>query len=61
MELLFSTGMRISELVNLNLTDFNYDKEKNKILDNKIYILGKGKKQRYVYLTDRSIFYLERY
>ncbi|MBP9758107.1 tyrosine-type recombinase/integrase [Candidatus Dojkabacteria bacterium] len=61
LELLFSTGMRISELVNLNLSDFNYNKEENKILDNKIYILGKGKKQRYVYLTDRSIFYLERY
>lgn len=61
LELLFSTGMRISELVNLDMEDLNYNPSQNKILDNKLYILGKGKKQRYVYLTDRCIFYLERY
>lgn len=61
LEILFSTGMRISELVSLDLEHLNYDSEKNKVLDNKIYIMGKGKKQRYVYLTDRAIFYLERY
>jgi integrase/recombinase XerD len=61
LELLFSTGMRISELVNLDMEDLNYNSSENKILDNKLYILGKGKKQRYVYLTDRCIYYLERY
>ncbi|MBD3363104.1 tyrosine-type recombinase/integrase [Candidatus Dojkabacteria bacterium] len=61
LELLFSTGMRISELVSLDIDDLKYDPERNAILDNKIYVLGKGKKQRYVYLTDRCINYLQRY
>jgi site-specific recombinase XerD len=61
LELFFSTGMRISELVNLNVEDLNYEVEKNKILSEKIYIYGKGKKRRYVYLTKRCIFNLERY
>ncbi|MCL4392771.1 tyrosine-type recombinase/integrase [Patescibacteria group bacterium] len=46
LETLFSTGMRISELVSLNRDQINDD--------GKIYVLGKGKKQRFVYLTDRS-------
>lgn len=53
LEVLFATGMRISELVNLN---------KNQI-DNtgKIFITGKGRKQRFVYLTDRAKQHLELY
>lgn len=61
LELLFSTGMRISELVNLDIEELNYDASTNKILDNKVYILGKGKKQRYVYLTERCIEHIENY
>ncbi|MDQ6986013.1 MAG: tyrosine-type recombinase/integrase [Candidatus Dojkabacteria bacterium] len=59
LELIFSTGMRISEAVNLDR-----DKIKiidGKIADNKMYIQGKGKKERFVYLTDRSIHYLQEY
>ncbi|OGY26651.1 MAG: hypothetical protein A2Z24_03080 [Candidatus Woykebacteria bacterium RBG_16_44_10] len=53
MEVLFSTGMRISELCNLN---------RNQIDDSgKIFIMGKGKKQRFVYLTDRAMDHLSRY
>ena len=53
LEVLFSTGMRISELCNLN---------RNQIDDSgKIFIMGKGKKQRFVYLTDRAIEHLSRY
>jgi len=43
LELLFSTGMRISELMSLNLDQIN--------TDDKLFIMGKGKKQRFVYLT----------
>ena len=45
LEILFSTGMRISELISLN---------RNQI-DNsgRIFIRGKGKKERFVYLTNR--------
>jgi len=59
MELLFSTGMRISELINLNREDLKL--KDNVVKDSKIYILGKGKKQRFVYLTDRCTEFLNRY
>jgi site-specific recombinase XerD len=61
MELLFSTGMRISELISLNREDLKIDKAGQHINDSKIYVFGKGKKQRFVYLTPRCITYLERY
>ncbi|MEA3356839.1 MAG: tyrosine-type recombinase/integrase [Patescibacteria group bacterium] len=53
LEILFSTGMRISELVGLNLEQIN-DR-------GKIFIMGKGKKQRFVYLTARARHYLDEY
>jgi site-specific recombinase XerD len=61
LELLFSTGMRISELVNLNLEDIDITTDRKKIRQGKIYIMGKGKKQRFVYLTERCKKYLEAY
>jgi len=53
LETLFATGMRISELLSL----------KREQLDNtgKIYIMGKGKKQRFVYLTPRAIKHIKDY
>lgn len=53
LETLFATGMRISELLSL----------KREQLDNtgRIYIMGKGKKQRFVYLTPRAISHLKLY
>ncbi|MBT7553496.1 tyrosine-type recombinase/integrase [bacterium] len=53
LETLFATGMRISELLSL----------KREQLDNsgRIYIMGKGKKQRFVYLTPRAIEHLKLY
>ncbi len=53
LELLFSTGMRISELINLNLDQINSE--------GSLFILGKGKKERYVYLTDRALEWLNNY
>lgn len=53
LELLFSTGMRISELINLNMEQINDE--------GKIFIMGKGKKERFVYLTERAKYYLDEY
>lgn len=53
LEVLFSTGMRISELVNLNRNDIDDT--------GRIFIVGKGKKERFVYLTPRANNYLEMY
>ncbi len=53
LEVLFSTGMRISELINLKL-----DRIDN---EGKIFIMGKGKKERFVYLTHRAKKHLENY
>jgi len=53
LEILFSTGMRISELCSLN---------RNQIDETgKIFIMGKGKKQRFVYLTPRAVEHINRY
>ncbi|TSC66936.1 MAG: Uncharacterized protein G01um101472_586, partial [Parcubacteria group bacterium Gr01-1014_72] len=46
LEVLFSTGMRISELLSLNRDQINDT--------GKIFVRGKGKKERFVYLTDRA-------
>lgn len=53
LELIFSTGMRISELVGL----------KRSQIDNqgRIFVMGKGKKERFVYLTNRAQKYLKDY
>lgn len=53
LEVLFATGMRISELVSLNRSQIDST--------GRIFIMGKGKKQRFVYLTPRSIKSLEQY
>jgi site-specific recombinase XerD len=53
LEILFATGMRISELCNL---------ERNQIDGSKgILITGKGRKQRFVYMTRRAMHYLSLY
>ncbi|MCA9379396.1 tyrosine-type recombinase/integrase, partial [Candidatus Dojkabacteria bacterium] len=59
LELIFATGMRISEVVNLDLEQIRF--KEGKILDDRVYILGKGKKQRFVYLTPRATIFLEEY
>lgn len=47
MELLFSTGLRVSELVNLNRDSINLDK-------GEFSIRGKGQKDRPVYMSDSA-------
>lgn len=54
MELLYATGIRVSELVNIKINDID--------LSNKqIVILGKGKKERIVYFNDVCLSYLKKY
>ncbi len=53
LEALFATGMRISELLSLNRDQINET--------GKIFIRGKGKKERFVYLTDRAKMILNQY
>jgi integrase/recombinase XerD len=53
LEILFATGMRISELINLDLDQINSE--------GKIFIVGKGKKERFVYLTPRALAWLDKY
>ena len=53
LEVLFSTGMRISEII--NLPKAQVDKT------GKIFIKGKGKKERFVYLTERAKKHLDSY
>lgn len=53
LEMLFATGMRISELIGLNLDQIN--------TEGHMYIVGKGKKERSVYMTPRSLEWLNNY
>ena len=53
-ELLYSSGIRISEAINIKLKDINRD-------DKSIRILGKGNKMRIVYFGDYAKEYLDSY
>lgn len=54
LELLWATGMRISELSGLNFGDLNLE-------HNEIRVFGKGSKERIILVTDRAKNFLERY
>jgi len=53
LEILFASGMRISELINLKTNQI--DKT------GRIFIQGKGKKQRFIYLTERARKHIDNY
>jgi integrase/recombinase XerC len=54
LELLWATGMRISELSGLNFENLNLE-------NNEITVFGKGAKERIVLVSDRAKNYLQRY
>lgn len=58
LELLFSTGLRIAELVSINRDQIKI-KEKNEDLE--IVITGKGNRPRPVYISPRALKYLKEY
>ena len=53
LEVLFSTGLRVSELVFLNVDDVNLN-------SGEFTVVGKGKKVRTVYLSPRAIDWIKR-
>ena len=54
MELLFSTGLRVSELASLNRESVN-------LKSKEFSVIGKGRKVRVVFMTDRSKEHLQNY
>lgn len=54
LELLFSTGMRISELVSLNRDQLNLKRKE-------VGVIGKGRKPRVVFLSESAVHWLDRY
>jgi len=54
LELLFSTGLRVSELASLNIEDINFER-------GEIAILGKGKKLRVVFISQNALYWLDQY
>jgi site-specific recombinase XerD len=53
LETLLATGMRISELLSINRNQLNSD--------GKLFITGKGRKQRFAYLTARAVTHIQAY
>ena len=58
LEAFFSTGLRIAELVSLNLEQFNSLKDKR---DMELGVIGKGAKPRVVYFSERALNYIRKY
>lgn len=54
MEMLFSTGLRVSELCRLNREQVNLQR-------GEFGVIGKGGRARVVFLSDRAIIWLEKY
>lgn len=54
LEVLFSTGLRVSELVSLNRDEINLDRKE-------FGVVGKGRKIRVVFLSDSAAEWLRRY
>lgn len=58
LEVLFSTGMRIAELVSLNMDQIKLSPG---IKELEVGIIGKGKKLRTVYFSERALLWLSKY
>ena len=54
MEMLFSTGLRVSELCRLNRDQINLERKE-------FGVIGKGGRARVVFLSDRATIWLEKY
>jgi len=58
LETLFSTGMRVGELVNLTRDQIRI---KSDTKDLEISIIGKGSRPRTVYISERALYWLKKY
>lgn len=54
LELLYATGMRVSEMLDLTLSNINLE-------DDSVKVMGKGKKERVIPLSDITVKYLKLY
>lgn len=54
LDLLYSTGMRVGELVNLNIADIDFE-------ERECVVFGKGDKERKVYFDARTKLHLQKY
>ena len=54
-EVLLSSGVRVSELVNLDVSDIDYNNKSVRVRH------GKGDKERYTYINDLALNYLVKY
>jgi len=54
LETLFSTGLRVSELVSLNRDQINFDRKE-------FGVIGKGRRARVVFLSDNAVDWLKKY
>ncbi|MEI8175164.1 MAG: tyrosine-type recombinase/integrase, partial [bacterium] len=61
MELFFSSGMRISELVALNADQMSFLKDKNPKRTFELSIVGKGKRVRTIFISPRAAEWLRIY
>ncbi len=59
--LLYSCGLRVSELVSLKLSQFSFDEKGLKLLNDLIVVRGKGQKERIVIMSKSTIVALEEY
>lgn len=53
-EFALSTGLRVSEIKNLNIKDIDFT-------NNRVIIIGKGNKERIAFFTDKAKYYLQKY
>lgn len=58
LEALFSTGLRVAELVALNMEQFEFARKKK---DLEISIIGKGNHSRTVYVSERALSWIKKY
>lgn len=64
LEVLFSTGMRVSELVSLNIDQLNFREIEKNIKADKSFelnIYGKGGSSRTIYFSPRSLYWITKY
>ncbi len=54
LEMLFSTGLRVSELTKLNRDQINFERKE-------FGVIGKGRRARVVFLSDSAVTWIERY
>lgn len=54
LEFIYSTGCRVSEVSDVNLSDINWNIKSLKVI-------GKGSKERAVYFSDKAKLYIEKY